>query len=259
MKQFETTVIEIVNHLVREHPQVAPSIEAIAGARVAEQKLNQRYFGLNNLDEKLEKWLNYDHGFFVELGANNGVDQSNTLHFERYKNWKGILIEPVPHNYIACRKVRSAENNFFCNACTSFEYQDKFVEIVYSNLMSTAIGLDSDIAQPFEHARVGRQFLGSTEDNFIFGAVATPLNTLLQQAGAPRVMDLLSLDVEGAELEVLKGVDHSTFRFKYLCIESRSAESLTKYLESHKYSFVEKLSVHDYLFCDAKLSNRGTS
>jgi FkbM family methyltransferase len=251
MKPFETTVVEVVNHLIKEHPQVAPAIEAIARANVAEHRLNQRYFGLNNLDEKLEKWLNYENGYFVELGANNGVDQSNTLHYERYKNWRGILVEPVPHNYLACRKVRSNENHFFCNACTSFEYQDKFVEIAYSNLMSTALGLDSDIAQPMEHAKVGRQFLEPTDDNLVFGAVATPLNILLQRANAPHLMDLLSLDVEGAELEVLRGIDHTTYRFKYLCIESRSSESLARYLKGYNYAFVEKLSAQDYLFQNA--------
>lgn len=202
----------------------------------------------------MEKWLNYENGFFVELGANNGVDQSNTLYFERSKNWSGILIEPVPHNYLSCRKMISPENSFFCNACTSFEYKDKFVEIIYSNLMSTALGVDSDIAQPMEHAKIGKQFLASTDENLIFGAVAAPLNTLLQRASAPKLMDLLSLDVEGEELEVLKGIDHSAYRFKYLCIESRSAENLTSYLQKHDYSFVEKLSVHDYLFCNVCLT-----
>ena len=251
MKQFETTIYEIVNHLIKEHPQVAPSIQTLANAGIASIRLNQKYFGLNNLDEKLEKWLDYDNGFFVELGANNGIDQSNTLYFERSKNWRGILIEPVPHNYLSCRKIRSPENYFFCNACTSFEYPDKFVDIVYSNLMSTALGVDSDIAQPMEHAKLGKQFLEPTDDNLIFGAVASPLNALLQRASAPTLMDFLSLDVEGAEIEVLKGIDHSTYRFKYLCIEFCSAENLTSYLQNHDYFFVEKLSVHDYLFCHA--------
>jgi len=41
-----------------------------------------RYFALNDLDKKIERYLDFDNGFFVELGANDGVNQSNTLFFE---------------------------------------------------------------------------------------------------------------------------------------------------------------------------------
>ena len=51
-----------------------------------------RYFSLNDLDKKLEKYLDFDYGYFVELGANDGVNQSNTLFFERFRGWKGVLI-----------------------------------------------------------------------------------------------------------------------------------------------------------------------
>jgi hypothetical protein len=103
--------------------------------------MERRYFGLNNLDQKIEKYLDFDNGFFVELGANNGIEQSNTLYFELFRGWKGVLVEPTPHNYLNCRKVRSPMTNVFCNACTSFDYKEKFVEIIYSNLMTAPVGL----------------------------------------------------------------------------------------------------------------------
>jgi FkbM family methyltransferase len=212
------------------------------------KKQTSKYHSINDLDKKIEKYLNHDSGFFIELGANDGVNQSNTLYFERHKNWNGILIEPIPHNYLLCRKNRSAASHVFCCACTSFEYKEKFVEIIYSNLMSTPLGLESDIDNQAEHATIGKQFLNKTDDNFRFGAVARPLNDLIIESKAPKLMDLLSLDVEGAEIEVLKGIDHKTYRFKYLCIECRSKDKLMEYLSGVGYDFVENLSVHDYLF-----------
>ena len=68
-------------------------------------KKKQKYFGLYNLDIKLEKYLNYNNGYFIELGANNGVEQSNTFYFEKEKNWTGILIEPILHKYLDCKKI----------------------------------------------------------------------------------------------------------------------------------------------------------
>jgi FkbM family methyltransferase len=216
------------------------------------KEIESKYYSINDLDKKIEKYLDFNDGFFIELGANDGVNQSNTLYFEKHRNWKGILIEPTPHNYLLCRKNRSAKSYIYCCACTSFQYREKFVEIVYSNLMSSATGLESDIEDPMQHAEIGKRFLNKTDDNFIFGAIARTLNDLIIESDAPKLMDLLSLDVEGAEIEVLKGVNHDTHRFKYLCIESRSKDKLINYLASIEYDFVEVLSEHDYLFKNSK-------
>ena len=43
-------------------------------------KTKQKYFALNSLDQKIEKYLNYEGGYFVELGANDGISQSNTYY-----------------------------------------------------------------------------------------------------------------------------------------------------------------------------------
>lgn len=215
---------------------------------LAKRLLRGKYFSLNQLDRKLEKYVNYDNGYFVELGANDGVTQSNSLYFEKYRNWRGLLVEPAPQNYLKCRLNRSSLDSIYCAACVSFDYDKEFVRIAYSNLMSTPVSLESDIQDPHAHARLGDRFLGNGETVFEFGAVAQTLNSLLLDARAPRLIDFLSLDVEGAELEVLKGIDHKTFRFRYILVECRDFTRLNSYLSSHEYYFVEKLSSQDYLF-----------
>lgn len=214
--------------------------------------LQGRYFSLNQLDRKLEAYVNYDNGYFVELGANDGVTQSNSLYFEKHRNWRGLLVEPAPQNFLKCRQNRSSRDSIYCAACVSFDYDQEFVRIAYSNLMSTPVSLESDIQDPRAHAKLGDQFLSSGETVFEFGAVARTLNSLLVDADAPKVIDFLSLDVEGAELEVLKGVDHQAYRFKYILVECRDFPRLTTYLETQGYRFVEKLSGQDYLFAGAE-------
>lgn len=217
---------------------------------LAKRVLRGKYFSLNQLDRKLEKYVDYDNGYFVELGANDGVTQSNSLYFEKFRNWRGLLVEPAPQNYLKCRKNRSSRDSIYCAACVSFDYEDEFVRIAYSNLMSTPVSLESDIKDPRAHARLGDRFLGNGETVFEFGAVARPLNSLLEDSGAPKLIDFLSLDVEGAELEVLKGVDHNAFRFKYILVECRDFSRLSAYLENQRYRFVEKMSEQDYLFAN---------
>lgn len=210
--------------------------------------LRGKYTGLNQLDRKLEKYVDYDNGYFVELGANDGVTQSNSLYFEKYRNWRGLLVEPAPQNFLKCRQNRSSRDSIYCAACVSFDYDQEFVRIAYSNLMSTPVSLESDIQDPRAHAKLRDQFLVSGETVFEFGAVARTLSSLLLDARAPKLIDFLSLDVEGAELEVLKGVDHQVFRFKYILVECRDFPHLSAYLENQGYRFAEKLSGQDYLF-----------
>ena len=52
--------------------------------------------------------------------------------------------------------------------------------------------------------------------------------------------------------EILKGIDHDNFRFKYMCIENRSIEKLKEYLAPLNYVLVEALSPYDFLFKDTR-------
>ena len=215
--------------------------------------IKYKYKSLDNIDKKIESYLNFNNGYFVELGANDGVTFSNSYYFEKQRGWKGILVEPVPHNYLRCCANRSKKTKVYCNACVSFGYKEKFVEMIYSDLMSQSLGLESDINNPKKHALMGKQFLKPMEKNFKFAAIADQLNNILKKANAPKQIDFMSLDVEGAEIEVLKGVNHNEYRFKFICIESRSIEKITNYLSTKNYLMIEKLSHLDYLFKDKKL------
>ena len=243
---------------------IAPVSQAVSGAVASAAEVSppaalRRYWGLRDLDEAIEKYLGFDSGYFVELGANDGKLASNTYYYENFRNWRGVLIEPAPNLFLQCRENRSAENHVVCAACVSFDYRDEFVRIVYSNSMSVSLNVESDIGDPRGHAELGRQFLRSDETVFEFGAVARTLNSILLEANAPRNIDFLSLDVEGAEIEVLKGVDHKTYRFRYMLIECRDIVRLNLYLKAADYRLLEKFNEHDYLFTDASVGEKGSS
>jgi FkbM family methyltransferase len=208
----------------------------------------RRYWGLHELDRQIEKYLDFDSGYYVELGANDGIFSSNTLYYERYRGWSGILIEPAPNRYLECRKNRSLQNHLVCAACVSFDYKREFVELVYSDSMSVSLDVETDIGDGRAHAELGRQFLKPWETVFAFGALARTLHSILIEAGAPRRIDFLSLDVEGSEIEVLKGVDHDCFKFRFMLLECRDLTKLKEYLNPLGYKLVEQFGEHDYLF-----------
>ena len=120
----------------------------------------KKYFGRNKIDAKLLEYLNYENGFFVELGANDGLRESNSYYFEKNLNWKGILIEPVSKNFEKCKKNRSYKNFFFNTACVSFSYTKKTVDLIFSDLMTVPINLESDNKIfPEKHAKLGEKYL----------------------------------------------------------------------------------------------------
>ena len=92
------------------------------------------------------------------------------------------------------------------------------------------------------------------EKNYDFGCVADTLNNILLKSNAPKKIDLLSLDVEGSEMEVLKGINHKEYRFKYLCIETKEFKKLSDYLLQNDYIFLKKFNWKDYLFKDNTLT-----
>ena len=63
------------------------------------------YFALNSLDIEIEKILNYDNDYFIKISANNGMNQSNTLCFEKFRGWRGLLIELHPKLFSQLEKI----------------------------------------------------------------------------------------------------------------------------------------------------------
>lgn len=207
----------------------------------------KRYFGLNQLDKEILGFVNYRGGYFVELGANDGVTQSNTKHLELFKGWKGVLIEPSPKQFAKLKRFRSRKSHLFNCACVSFDFPKNTIELMYSNLMSVALEGKNDIPDRVVHARSGERH-HEREKIYTFQAQAKTLQSLLEESRSPKIIDLLSLDVEGGELEVLGGVDFNKSNFKYIVIETRSINDVKMFLEPRGYVQLAQLSHHDYIF-----------
>tara|TARA_B100000925_G_C21904877_1_gene428796 strand:+ start:78 stop:857 length:780 start_codon:yes stop_codon:yes gene_type:complete len=223
------------------------------------RKYRTGYFARFEMDKKLETLLPHHNGFYVELGANDGALASNSYYFELKKGWTGVLIEPAPNLYMSCIKRRGKKNSVFCNACVPFDYNDQYVNMIYSDSMTISDNLNLDIKDKQEFIESGNFHLLPGEKTFQFGAKAATLNSILIESNAPRNIDFLALDVEGAELPVLQGLDFNQFRFKYMLIECRDIDNLSNFLLPFGYVLKEKFSHHDYLFKLAENSFTSTN
>ena len=214
------------------------------------------YTALNNLDKKIAKFLPSllnKKTFYIEVGANDGITQSNTYFLEKIYGAKGMLIEASPSLFEKCSVQRNKENIFEHCALVSSDYNKPFVELIYGDLYTTASN-SADVI-PREHAELGvkrklpfKKLLNLDEDPvYNFFAPAISLNNLIEKHSINSI-DLLSLDVEGNELSVLEGCNLSNGKIKNIIIESRSPKQIDDYLSRFGYVLIKQLSYHDYLY-----------
>jgi FkbM family methyltransferase len=193
----------------------------------------KRFNGYDGLDKRMLKYINYRNGFYIECGANDGVNQSNTWYFEKTLGWKGLLIEPVEEVFDELKKNRSKRNFFFKKALRPFSYKYKnvFLKINPKDSLSTRSTTD-DI-----DSRVQIKVQSSN------------LNFLLDKIKAPKIIDFFSLDVEGDEFQVLKGINFKKYTFSYILVESYELKKLKNFFNNYNYKYVKKMSNrNDHLF-----------
>jgi FkbM family methyltransferase len=214
--------------------------EAVTFYRRATKVHPQKFkksFGLNELDLKLADYLNFDNGFFIEAGANDGMSQSNTVFLERYRNWTGILVEPIPDLAKLCHhyRPRCIVENY---ALVPFDYDRDEIDMHYCNLMSLVKQAMSE-EEVKTHVKEGCEV--QKIETYEVKAPAMNLNSILEKHKVKRI-DLLSLDVEGFELQVLKGVNFNQFRPNFMLIEVRQREKIDSFCKSISYKPVAELS-----------------
>ena len=205
----------------------------------------RKFHGLKKLDEKMLRYINFNNGYFVEIGAHDGVQNSNTLYYEKYKKWHGLLIEPSDYfNYLV--KNRSKKNKFFNCGCSRF---DSINETNLKGSGDFSVCVDLVDKKFFE-----RSILKQTQSNFKIAEKKIKLRTLnsiLIESKSPNIIDFFSLDVEGMELDVLKGIDFNFYNFKYLLVECANKERkeiILNFLKSKNYDQIEDLTPWDILF-----------
>jgi FkbM family methyltransferase len=151
--------------------------------------------------------LNFKQGgFFVEFGATNGVDLSNTYLLEKQFAWSGIVAEPAARWHAALKSNRS------CRIETDCVWRESNANLTF-NEAGDAEFSTIDSYSSSDHHREKRKQGKRYEVRTI------SLLDLLHKHGAPEVVDYLSIDTEGSEYQILSHFDFSRYQFRVITCE----------------------------------------
>jgi FkbM family methyltransferase len=167
-------------------------------------------------------------GFFVEVGANHPTKCSQTWLFEQ-RGWKGILVEPIARNCELLRQQRPGSRVFQCALGTPEQRGRAQLNVAAGNDGLSGLNLnDGVVLDRMEEVEV------------------RTLDEVLAEAGNLKI-DLMSIDVEGFELQVLRGFDLARHRPAMLLIEDHLEHLLVhRHLARNGYRVVKRTGENNW-------------
>lgn len=210
----------------------------------------QHYFSQYQQDQIMnEKYFKgKTNGFFVEIGAYDGVTYSNTCFFERYLDWKGICIEPMK---VPFEKLVQNRSCLCVNTCLSnFTGEANFLQISGGNTPGEInwAPMYSGLSEEYHPAQMQltQKVINSYEcKSEMIKVTCIPLQTLFDQQNITHV-DYISLDVEGSELSILKGIDFSRTTIDFLTIENHHEHhKIRDFLKDRGYELIDRIACDD--------------
>lgn len=143
-----------------------------------------------------DKWVSEffgskKNGYFLDIGSHDGVTINNTYFLEKELNWDGICVEADPKTFNLLIKNRNC-------VCVNVAVSDN------------EEGIDF-----FSDGLSGRQ-LNSQESKRI---PSKTIRNILSENSCPKIIDYLSLDIEGMELKALMGFPFEDYKVLTMTVE----------------------------------------
>jgi len=231
---------------IRKHYLLEPSKEeGYNSSQISEDELKS--YGEMEQDAFLDQFLfkgGVKNGFFVEAGADDFVSDSNSLMFERAHGWTGLLVEPW---LIFAKGLQVQRKAWSVATCLATKNKPHFANFASFSTPGAMAGLVPDLER-------------APEDSSVSELQCFPLSSLLLALGNPTV-NYLSLDLEGAELEVIKTIPFDQLNIEVLSVEFNllgkvfpgSRSLLHLHLSKAGYSYLGTLKDKDDLFAQSAL------
>jgi FkbM family methyltransferase len=184
-------------------------------------------------------------GYFIELGACDGVVNSNTYLLEKNFSWDGILIEPVKSYFKELCKNRNSE-------CLNLAILDEKKEKV---LFTETDNKDLSTLSKYKFNDIHNENRENSTEYFV---MTDTLQSVIKENSSQKIIDYLSLDTEGSEYDILKKFDFQNYKIKVITVEhnfSQNRELLEKLLVSNNFiRYLPELSQVDDIYINKEFT-----
>ena len=198
------------------------------GSQLKISENGQEFFVLKTLHYK-------ENGFFVDIGAADGITGSNTFILEKFYKWNGICVDPNP---VFMQSLHNCRNSHVTTLCVYSE-TGKILPFKFCADEEQFFGWNfrAGLAQPMEKINI------EIEKSFrSINVLTISLNNLLELYNAPTDIDYISLDTEGSEYNILKTFNFSKYNVKCFTIEydnEKNRQQIFELLSTNGYTKVD--------------------
>ena len=184
-------------------------------------------------------------GCFIEAGASDGIDCSNTYLLEKSFGWSGLLVEPSGTSF---KRLSSNRSSMITNAAL---WSESDLKLQFTETNSPGLSTITSL-KDMDFLSRDRTVFKEYEVNTI------SLTDLVRRNNAPHVIDYLSLDTEGSEYEILKDFDFSNYSFNVISVEhawnEMNRKMVTTLLQNNGYFQIRaELTEYESWFIGGKL------
>ena len=193
-----------------------------------------------------DRWLsqtvfkNIKNGYFVEIGADDGIQGSNTKYFEEI-GWTGVCIEPSPERFLSLTDNRKChcENVAISNTDGTVQFMDISG---YGKQLSGIV----DMYDPRHKTRIEGDLNNPKNTGYeIVDVRCVTLNSVLDKYDIQHV-DFCSIDTEGAEVNILSSIDFDAINIRVIMVENNyKDESIDTILTKNGYIKRHSIRIDD--------------
>ena len=202
---------------------------------------NEKYTSQAGQDKMIKKnfFDGKKNGFFIEIGAYDGISGSNCYHFERFLNWDGIAIEPSIIQFEKLKKNRKCK--LLNNAISDEVKEVEFIEVTEGLTQMSGIN-DSSF----------KRNIDIISNNQLSKTTSTNLKTITFDEIAPKNKDVdyLSIDIEGGEMNLLKSIDFKINNIKVISVENNvpKEQNFKKFFEEINFIYLDRIGQDEIFY-----------
>jgi FkbM family methyltransferase len=182
-------------------------------------------------------------GCFLEIGADDGVDKSNSLFFEQSLGWKGMCIEPRPNAFAKLKTNRKCICENYALSTSSGKQSFLSIEGWGKGLSGLINNYEEQHKQRIQMELASEQ--GRNSQTTVISVPTIKVGDLLDKHQMLHI-DFLSLDTEGSELDILKTIDFGKYTINVCTIENNyGGDEVRSFLTRRGFLFYGKIGIDD--------------